>query len=88
MTDPLVQRMTAKEIESAAERLALHAERLAESARLYAAELTAGGGHARGDASRLCQEAGEVLKQAAYLDGMRNIAQLIPDDNDQRGSRP
>lgn len=77
MTD-LSRRTADSQISMAVADLARDAERLADAARQYADGL-AHGGLAGGGASRIAQDAANLSRQAARLDGMRDIAGLLPD---------
>lgn len=77
MADDLARRMADNQIHMATEQLARDASRLAETARQYAADLIRGGPYG-GGASRIAQDGADLARQAARLDGMRDIAGLIP----------
>lgn len=76
--DDLARRMTDNQIAMHADSLARDADRLAASARQYADDLK-GGKDAQGGAYQLAIAVADLLRQAARLDGMRDIAGLVPD---------
>lgn len=78
MTADLGRRMAARQIAAAAQDVARDADRLAATAAQYAADIR-GGSHT-GDAWQLAQAATDLLRQAARLDGMRDVAGLMADD--------
>lgn len=79
MSDNLPRRIGDNQISRAASDLARDADRLATDAGWYAASVAAGG-PASGGAHRLAQGIADLLRQAARLDGMRDIAALLPDE--------
>lgn len=72
--DDLARRLADRQIQTATTTLARDARRLVDAARRFA-DTIAGGGHA-GEAYQLAQSVADLLRQAAYLDGMRTIADL------------
>lgn len=76
--DGLARRMADNQIRMNVNDLTRDAERLAVAARLYADELAGGTATNSGSARRLAQEAAELARRAERLDGMRDIAGLIP----------
>jgi hypothetical protein len=78
VTDNLARRMADNQIGMAADSLARDADRLAATARQYATDLRGNGGRS-GGAYQLAQQTADLLRQAARLDGMRDIAALLPD---------
>jgi hypothetical protein len=79
MPDNLARRMADSQIHSATASLARDAERLAATVRRYVDDLARGGDHASGGAYQIAQAAADLLRQASRLDGMRDIADLIPE---------
>jgi hypothetical protein len=79
VTDNLARRMADNQIGMAADSLARDADRLAASARQYANALRTGEARS-GGAYQLAQGVADLLRQAARLDGMRDIAALLPDE--------
>jgi transcriptional regulator with XRE-family HTH domain len=77
-TDALARRMADNQIRMTVNDLTRDAERLAMAARVYADEMAEGKATNSGSARRLAQEAAELARRAERLDGMRDIAGLIP----------
>jgi len=80
MADSLAKRMTDNQIRMASDDLIRDADRLAEAARQYASDAK-GGKPESGGAHRLAQTAADLLRQAARLDGMRDIAGLVAEED-------
>lgn len=78
MSDALARRMADNQVAAHAASLARDAERLAVSARQYADDLK-DGKPAQGGAYQLTVAVADLLRQASRLDGMRDIAALVPD---------
>ncbi|WP_329131636.1 hypothetical protein OG552_10735 [Streptomyces sp. NBC_01476] len=78
MTDSLARQIVDRDIADKIDSLATDADRLAAAATDLARSLRTGG-HA-GGAFQLAQRATLLLQQAATLDGMREIAKLLPKD--------
>lgn len=79
MPDALARRMADNQVSMHAAQLARDAERLAVAARQYADGVKDGGQQT--GAYQLAQAALDLLQQAARLDGMRDIAALVPEEN-------
>lgn len=77
-SDALARRMADNQIGMHAASLARDAERLADSARQYADDLK-DGKPAQGGAYQLAVAVTDLLRQAARLDGMRDIAAFVED---------
>ena len=77
MTDDLARRHINRRINAEAAQIATAADRLAETATRLAADARAG--HHLGEAWPLAAAATSLLQQAARLDGMREVAALLPD---------
>ncbi|NUP20784.1 MAG: hypothetical protein HOZ81_32855 [Streptomyces sp.] len=78
MSDDLARRMADNQVAMCSASLARDAERLAASAKQYADDLK-DGKHAQGGAYQLAVAVADLLRQAARLDGMRDIAAFVPD---------
>lgn len=81
MPDSLARRLADNQVNSHAAMLAQDAERLAATTAQYAASLNAGPVIA-GAAWRIAQDALALAQLAARLDGMRDIAGLVPDSEE------
>ena len=79
MTDDLARRMADSQTRMAVESLRRDARRLAAAATRLV-DQAATGGPVSGDASRIAQEALQLAQLAARLDGMRDIAGLLPEE--------
>jgi hypothetical protein len=77
MSDNLARRMADNQTRMATEQLARDASRFAEAASQYAAAVIRGGPYS-GGAYQLAQQTADLLRQAARLDGMTDIAGLLP----------
>jgi transcriptional regulator with XRE-family HTH domain len=77
--DSLARRMADNQIRMATDDLIRDSDRLADDARRYADSLKSDGVADSGTASRLAQDAADLARRASRLDGMCDIAGLIPD---------
>lgn len=77
--DAIVRRMTGNQVAMQAASLTRDADRLAASARQYAADLK-DGKPAQGGAYQLAVAVADLLRQASRLDGMRDIAGLVNEE--------
>lgn len=78
MSDDLSRRMTDQQLAMARTDLTRTARQFADTATQYADSVHADRGVSDG-ARRLVQEAADLLQAAARLDGMRDLAALVPD---------
>ena len=77
MTDSLAHRVADRQVEMYVKDVARDAAQLAETAANYAAGVKSGGPYS-GGANRLVQQAAQLAQLASRIDGMREIASLLP----------
>lgn len=77
MTDNLARRMADNQVIGARDRVATDADRLAVLVAQFAADIRADDN--AGGAWQIAQAAADLLRQAARLDGMRDITSLLLD---------
>ncbi|NUP47269.1 MAG: hypothetical protein HOW97_08140 [Catenulispora sp.] len=76
-THNLARRMATKQTADARTRIATDADRLTTLTQQFAADIRTGG--TAGGAWQIAQAAIDLLRQSARLDGMTDIAALLPD---------
>lgn len=81
MVDSVAKRMTDNQIRMAVDDLIRDSDRLADDARRYADSLKTGTIANSGMASRLAQDVADLARRASRLDGMRDIAALITEED-------